>query len=54
MLKGMNLLGVAAGLAVGMAASYAISGDEALLRRNLKKMEKCVGKTLRKAEKLLG
>ncbi len=43
--------GVCVGLVVGMAAAYLMSGDEVLLRRNLKKVERRTQRALHRLEK---
>lgn len=46
-------LGVLAGLAVGMAATYAMSGDAVLLRRNLHKVERGAERAMHQVERRL-
>lgn len=50
---GSVALGTLAGLAVGMAATYAVSGDSLLLRRNLHKAERSAERALHTVEKHL-
>lgn len=44
-------LGVLAGAAVGMIAAYAVSGDAALLRRNMRRMERGAERAIHRMEK---
>ncbi len=46
-------LGVLAGMAVGMTATYVMSGDAVLLRRNLHKMERGAQRAIHQMEKHL-
>ena len=50
---GKVALGAITGLAVGMAATYAMSGDPVLLRRNMRKLERNAQHTLHEVEKHL-
>ena len=45
--------GTLAGMATGAAAAYAMSGDAALLRRNLRKMERGAQRAVHRMEKHL-
>lgn len=50
---GAAALGTLAGMATGAAAAYAMSGDAALLRRNLRKMERGAQRAVHRMEKYL-
>ena len=46
-------LGVLAGMAVGMAVTYVMSGDAVLLRRNMRRAERCAERAIHRVEKRL-
>ena len=46
-------LGVLAGMAVGMAVTYVMSGDAVLLRRNMRRAERCAERAIHRMEKRL-
>ncbi len=46
-------LGLLIGMAVGVVATYMMSGDAVLLRRNIRKVERSTHRALRQIEKNL-
>ncbi len=44
-------LGVVAGMAVGMIATYAMSGDAVLLRHNMRRVERGAERAIHRMEK---
>ena len=44
-------LGVLAGMAVGMAVTYAMSGDAVLLRRNMRRVERGAERAIHRVER---